>query len=160
MNEMKEVRLVPIQKYDPELVALGVENRSEEFLDRFAISSETGSFVMKADAMPSRFDPHEIVFERMQDDLTRGPYGNREWYEEQFNLGLAHTLLAMGVPKPTTENLEDWIYKHLIERGDHNDPDVQRFISNYERDKAPGYAVEENIGDEREDSGMRLEAVL
>lgn len=151
---------MPIQKYDPELVALGVENRSEEFLDRFAISDETGSFVMKADAMPSRFDPHEIVFERMQNDLTRGPYGNREWFEEQFNLGFAHTLLGMGVPKPTTEILEDWIYRHLIERGDPNDSDVQRFISNYERNKAAGYALEEDTRDEREDSGVRLETVL
>jgi hypothetical protein len=160
MNEMKEVKLVPIQKYDPELVALGVENPSEEFLDRFAISDETGSFVMKADAMPSRFDPHEIVFERMQDDLTRGPYGNREWYEEQAMLGLAHMLLGIGVPKPTTEILEDWIYKHLIERGDPNDSDVQRFISNYERNKAPGFTQQEDIGNERQDSGVRLEAVL
>jgi len=160
MNETKEVRLVPIQKYDPELVGLGVENPSEEFLERFAVSDETGSFVMKADAMPSRFDPHEIVFERMQDDLARGPYGNREWFEELFNLNLAYRLLGMGIPKPTSEILEDWIYKHLIERGDPNDSDVQRFVSNYERNKAAGYALEENSGDEREDSGMRLEAVL
>jgi len=160
MNEMKEVRLVPIQKYDSELVALGVENRSEEFLERFAISDETGSFVMKADAMPSRFDSHEIVFERMQDDLTRGPYGNREWFEEQALWSLAYMLLEMGVPKPTTEILEDWVYQHLIERGDPNDTSVQRFISNYERDKAAGYAQQENLGNECEDSHMRLEAVL
>lgn len=132
---------MPIQKYDPELVALGVENRNDEFLDKFAISDETGAFVMKADAMPDRFDKHEVKpLERNYSDITRGPYGNREWYEEQAMWSLAYMLLGMGIPKPTTQELEDWIYEHITERGDQNDPNVQRFISNYERDKAARFA--------------------
>ncbi len=109
---------MPIQKYDQELVALGVESRHDEFTDKFAINEDSGAFVMKADAMPRRFDPHDVrPLEKVYDDITRGPYGNREWFEEQRLLNRAHMLLAMGIPKPTTQELEDWVAEN-IERGD------------------------------------------
>lgn len=89
------------------------------FRDKFAITDSVdggyNSYVYKADACAHRFDD----IKRLDADNTKkenwvasGNYGRREYYNEIRLINIAHRLLSLGVPKPTTQNLEIWAEEH------------------------------------------------
>ena len=103
------------------VLSVRVKNRDSSFSDKFAIDEDSGAFVMKADAMPRRFDKNEVKpLERNQEDITRGSLGNREWFQEQRLISEAYRLLGMGIPKPTGQRLEEWILEHTGGSDEHN----------------------------------------
>ncbi len=82
------------------------------FLDKFAVCDESGSFVYKADACCNRWkDVERKDMENTRKDnwVLGGGYGMSAMREERRNINMAYELLARGVPKPTTEDLEEWI---------------------------------------------------
>ena len=92
------------------------DRKKFDFNDKFAQDdlynhNSFGSFVMKADAMPRRFEKQDLFVK--DQDICRGSYGNREWYQEQVMLNMAHSLLDKGVTKPKDIPLEDWINQHM-----------------------------------------------
>ena len=103
------------------VLSVRVKNRDSRFSDKFAIDEDSGAFVMKADAMPRRFDKNEVKpLERNQEDITRGSLGNREWFQEQRLISEAYRLLGMGIAKPTTQSLEEWVMEHSGGPDEHN----------------------------------------
>ena len=103
------------------VLSVRVKNRDSRFSDKFAIDEDSGAFVMKADAMPRRFDRNEVKpLERNQEDITRGSLGNREWFQEQHLISEAYRLLGMGIAKPTTQSLEEWVAEHSGGSDEHN----------------------------------------
>ena len=103
------------------VLSVRVKNRDSRFSDKFAIDEDSGAFVMKADAMPRRFDRNEVKpLERNHDDITRGSLGNREWSQEQRLISEAYRLLGMGISKPTTQSLEEWVAEHSGGSDEHN----------------------------------------
>ena len=103
------------------ILSVRVKNRDSRFSDKFAIDEDSGAFVMKADAMPRRFDRNEVKpLERNQEDITRGSLGNREWFQEQHLISEAYRLLGMGISKPTTQSLEEWVMEHSGGPDEHN----------------------------------------
>jgi len=103
------------------VLSVRVKNRDSRFSDKFAIDEDSGAFVMKADAMPRRFDRNEVKpLERNQEDITRGSLGNREWFQEQHLISEAYRLLGMGISKPTTQSLEEWVMEHSGGPDEHN----------------------------------------
>lgn len=86
---------------------------TDGFSEKFSIDDDSGAFVMRADAMPRRFDRNEVKpLERNHDDITRGSLGNREWSQEQRLISEAYRLLGMGIARPTTQSLEEWVMEH------------------------------------------------
>ena len=104
------------------VLSVRIKNRDTDgFSEKFAIDEDSGAFVMKADAMPRRFDRNEIKpLERNQEDITRGSLGNREWSQEQRLIAEAYRLLGMGISKPTTQSLEEWVMEHSGGPDEHN----------------------------------------
>ena len=91
------------------------------FQEKFSTDEDSGAFVMRADAMPRRFDRNEVKpLERNQEDITRGSLGNREWFQEQHLISEAYRLLGMGISKPTTQSLEEWVMEHSGGPDEHN----------------------------------------
>ena len=94
---------------------------SDGFQEKFSTNDDSGAFVMRADAMPRRFDRNEVKpLERNQEDITRGSLGNREWFQEQHLISEAYRLLGMGISKPTTQSLEEWVMEHSGGPDEHN----------------------------------------
>ena len=104
------------------VLSVRIKNRDTDgFRDKFSIDEDSGAFVMKADAMPRRFDKNEVKpLERNQEDITRGSLGNREWSQEQRLIAEAYRLLGMGISKPTTQSLEEWVAEHSGGSDEHN----------------------------------------
>ena len=83
-------------------------DKSESFREKFAMNEDTGSFVMKADAMPNRFDSKRMddrpipgQFTTLNDPATQGSFGNAEWFEEQRTLSAAYLIKSQGKKLPS-----------------------------------------------------------
>lgn len=82
------------------------KERRKNFRDKFAISDDSGAYVMKTDAMHNRFtNEHtkESVRIRILIDtvIEDTPYGKRELAQDNRMLVQAHTLLRLGFKAPT-----------------------------------------------------------
>ena len=110
------------QQTDLGILPVRMKNTDRDgFSEKFSTDEDSGAFVMRADAMPRRFDRNEVKpLEPHYDDITRGSHGNREWSQENYLLKTAYSLLAMGIPRPTTQSLEEWIVEHTGGSDEHN----------------------------------------